>query len=139
MDASDATRINKIMKHLENNQQDLEKQLLNQYSINKQVLQHFNYSVSNIQYNEQLLRNKIIKINTNINNNTGEIELLKIKDLFNQLSMMFNTVLDLLTEIENSITFCAIGAMHPSIIKTADLLLELNRLEPFYKDTAFAC
>ncbi len=70
MDASDATRINKIIKHLENNQQDLEKQLLNQYSINKHVLQHFNYSVSNIQYNEQLLKNKIIKINNNNSNNT---------------------------------------------------------------------
>lgn len=134
MDANDASRINKIIKHLENNQNQLQQQILNQYSVNDNIIKQFNFTARNIQYNENLLKNKIIKLNEDINKSNAEIEILRGKDIFNQLFLTYHTILNLLTEIENSLTFCAIGTMHPSIIKAIDYFKELEKLLPFYKD-----
>lgn len=134
MDSDDANRINKILRDLKVNEFKLQSQISNQYSLNEELIKQFNFSVQNVQHNEQILKNKIIELSHEINQNSIDIELLQTKDLYNQLILMYNAVLNMLTEIENSITFCAIGAMHPSIIKASDLLKELQKLKPFYNN-----
>lgn len=47
-----------------------------------------------------------------------EIKLEKIYLRFPKLKI---NIKNILTDIENSITFCSIGAMHPSIIKNEEL------------------
>lgn len=134
MDARDAERINKITEHLKRNQMNLQAQIDNQYSLNNGIIKQFNATVQNIQYNENLLKRKILNFNENLINNTKEIDSIYLTDLFNQLILTYNTVLNILTEIENSLTFCSIGVIHPSVIKINDLLHELQKLVLFYKD-----
>ena len=132
MDADDATRINRIVKNLENNQRTLQHQINNQYSLNENIVKQFNYTVQNIQYNGQQLKGEIMKLNNVVQKEDGKINTLILKDVLNQLILMYNIILNILTEIENSLAFCTIGAMHPSIIRVTDLLLELQKLVPFY-------
>lgn len=134
MDAKDADRINKITEHLKNNQMSLQAQIDNQYSLNTDIMKQFNATVKNIEYNENLLKRKIINVNENLINTTRDLNAIHLKDLFNQLILTYNTVLNILTDIENSLTFCSIGVMHPSVIKINDLFQELQKLVPFYKE-----
>lgn len=134
MDAEDAVRINKITSHLQKNQHTLQEQINNQYSINNNILMQFNSTIKNIQYNENQLKDKILELGNYIQNTTKIINDLEIKDIFNQLIITYNIILNVLSEIENSVTFCAVGVLHPSIIKVHDLISELQKLVPFYKD-----
>lgn len=132
MDANDGIRINKVLKHLENNQHDFQNQILNQYSINDKLIEQFNSTIQKIQHNEILLKSRILQLHHYIKNSIRVSEGLLAKDLYNQMILLYNTILQILIEIENSITFCKIGAMHPSIIKATDLLNELQRISPYY-------
>lgn len=134
MDANDAHRINNILKHLQNNQNTIQEQIRNQYSINNNLIRQFNFTIQNVQYNQIQLKNKILQLGKYVATNSEEISILQIKDLYNQLILTYNTILDLLTEIENSLTFCTLGVIHPSIIKVPDLMSGLLQLIPFFKD-----
>lgn len=134
MDANDAARINKIVQNLEKGHDKLQQQIDNQYSISNNILAQFNATIKNVHFNEVLLKTKIMKMNEEIQNTTREINILELKDLFNQLILVYTTILNLITDIENSLTFCAAGIMHPSIIKVHDLMSELTNLVPYYQD-----
>lgn len=134
MDANDASRIDKIFNHMKTEQNNIKSQINNQYSVNNELIKQFNSIVKHIQKNDVLFRDKIINIIEKSNNITNEINIIHIKDILNQLILTYYSILNLLNDIENSLTFCSLGAMHPSIINTKDLFHELSQLVPFYKD-----
>ena len=50
--------------------------------------------------------------------------------------IIFNLVLSTIQDIENSITFCKLNTLHPSIIKSQDLFLEIQKIASHYKNTS---
>lgn len=134
MDSRDELRINKIINHLEKNVDEIESQIVNEYSVNNAIIKQFNATLQNVQHNEILLKEKILNLSAETKNTIKETNTLHFKDVLNQFVLIYTTILNILVDIENSLTFCGLGAMHPSIIKTDDLLAELLRLVPFYKD-----
>lgn len=134
LDAADGERYNKILKHLEDNQHVIQNQLKLQYSVNNGVIHSFNNTIQNIQHNEIHLKTKILDLHRIAKSQLQHQDILFGKDLYNQLLILFNTVLDVIREIENSITFCKLGTYHPSIMKTNDLYVELQRISTHYKN-----
>lgn len=103
-----------------------------QYSFNKQIVKRFNDTIKNLNYNEHLLASKIYQLNNFINNQTYNNGILVAKDFLNQLIILYNTLSDILQDIQNSLTFCKLRALHPSIIKPADLLFQLKEITSHY-------
>jgi len=132
LDATDGEKYNKILEHLKENEFDLEKQISSQYSLSKQIISNFNETINNLKYNDVELRNKILKLNNIIINETQSTNLLAVKDSLIQLYILYNNILNVVQEIENSILFCKIGILHPSIITTSQLYLELKKIVPHY-------
>lgn len=135
LDSSDGEKIYKILNHLQTNENNLNSQLSRQYSINNQLMQNFNSTLQDIQHNELILKSKIIQLNQIIKEGITHQDIIFGKDLFNQLIIMYNAVLNILQDIENSISFCRLGTLHPSIINSHDLFLELKNIEIHYKNT----
>lgn len=132
LDASDGEKIYGILNHVQNNENNLQNQLKFQYSLNHQLISNFNKTIQDIQHNEVMLKSKIIQLSRFIENGATHQDVLFAKDLFNQLSILYNAILNTLQDVENSITFCKLNTLHPSIIKSHDLFLEIQRISSHY-------
>lgn len=132
MDATDNERITKILEHMKTNQINLQEQLKNQYSVNYKIIKQFNDTLKNIEYNELELKSRILQLQNLLNENIQHTQVLFVKDIYNQFVILYNTILTVLTDIENSLTFCKLGTMHPSIITPNNLFFELRRISSHY-------
>ena len=112
----------------------MKNQIKLQYSVNKQLIENFNKTVQSIMHNELLLKSRILQLNQLIKENAQFKDVLFAKDLLNQLLALYNSILNTLQDIENSITFCKLGIMHPSIMKPKDLFNELQKIANHYKN-----
>ncbi|KAL1487583.1 hypothetical protein ABEB36_015754 [Hypothenemus hampei] len=115
MDSQDEEKIYKILNHIKSNQNNLQNQLSMQYSVSNDLINNFNKSLENITHNEILLASRIIQLKTAVEINIKDIEVLHYKDLFNQLIILYNSVLYILQDIENSLMFCKLRTLHPSL------------------------
>lgn len=132
LDAEDGKRYNKILTDLEQNQHKLENQLKLSYSVNNQVIENFNSTLKDIQHNENLLKTKMMQLSEIINKLLVE-DFLYAKGIFDQLIILYNSILNILQDIENSVTFCKLRTLHPSIIQPDKLLSEIQKISDHYK------
>lgn len=132
LDENDGERINKILTHLESNQGLLQKQIQLQYSLNEEVIKNFNKTIQNILHNERALNMRVIQLLA-ITQETLDIpQTLFAKDIYNQMIILYNSILSVLQDIENSLTFCKLKTLHPSIITPTELFNELDKISSYY-------
>lgn len=110
----------------------MENQIKMQYSVNRQIMKNFNKTVQDIQFNNIILKSKILQIQDVLKTQTDHFDILTMKDLLNQLVILYNVILNILQDVETSITFCKLKLLHPSIITSSDLFLELQKLSKHY-------
>lgn len=134
LDSSDEERFNRILNQLQQNRFNIQNQLQSQYSVNHQMIETFNDTIRNIQHNELILKSRILQLNVMVRENYRLEHILFAKDIFNQLIILYNSIQTILQDIENSVTFCKIKTMHPSIMSTSSLFLELQKIESHYKE-----
>lgn len=134
LDADDGKRYDKILNHMQSNMKNFENQLNLQYSINDEIIKKFNATIKDIQHNDLVLKSRIIQLHSLIQDKYQQQDILFAKDIYNQLIILYNTVLNVLQDIENSITFCKLQTLHPSIVKTVELFQELQKISKFYKN-----
>lgn len=132
LDASDGERIYKILTHLEKNEKNLQEQIKMEYSLSHNIIQNFNDTIHDIQHNELILKSRIMQLSQMVKEEIHHINLLFAKDNFNQLVILYNTILNTLQEIETSVTFCKLNTLHPSIITSRELFSELQKISPHY-------
>lgn len=133
LDSEDGRNIQNSINEIKKTQNKLIEQINKQYSINNEIIQKFNYTVTNIRHNEILLTSRLMQLEKIISDTNDHLDVLFAKDIFNQLIHLFNIIISILQDLENSITFCQINILHPSIITNSELLIELTKIEPFYQ------
>lgn len=134
LDAEDEKKFNKILKHMQENQSHLQNQLKLQYSVSQKIVDNFNDTIKSIQHNESILKQKILVVNQSFNNFSKIEDMFFANEVFNQLILLYNTILNVLRDIENSVTFCKLKTIHPSIIKSNELFDELKKISFYYKE-----
>ena len=134
LDDSDGKKIYQILDHLKDNEKNLQSQIQNQYSVSHSLIEKFNLNVKNIMHNENALKSKIIQLNSIVRHGISQQNILVISDVMQQVIFLYNALLNTFEEIENSITFCKLGVLHPSIIKTTELFEEIKQISSHYKD-----
>lgn len=93
----------------------------------------FNETVQTIKHNEDALLLRIRQLEKGlrkVSNSTISIA----KDILSQILYLLNITLSIIQDIENSLEFCHVGIVHPSIITNNELINELNKISPFYKN-----
>lgn len=79
-----------------------------------------------IKHNEFVLKTKIEQLSHIVIGGTNNYDKTHVTDIYNQLAQLFTMILNVLQDIENSLTFCKLHVLHPSIIKVNDLHDELT-------------
>lgn len=131
LDAQDEKRYNEIIGHLQKNQESLQSQLKSQYSINEAVQKSFQDIKRIITHNNQELRKELSYLKTT---NTKFFRLSTTYALLEHYQIVLNLILDVLQDVENSLTACNSGILHPSVISTHNLKTELTKLSKYYQD-----
>lgn len=134
LDNQDGERLDKIMQSLLNNQNGLQAQLDLQYTINHNAIQKYEETIKNIEHNENLLKSKLLKLSFIVEKVNDIPNTLYVKELCNQFIILYNTILNVFQEIENSLTFCRLKTFHPSIIRPRELISELEKLKKTFKN-----
>lgn len=132
LDANDGEQIKKSLEIIKKNQNNIAHQLNNQYSTNDAIIIQFNETVKNIKHNENLIRLRVEELENIIDETTMHSNILFAKDTANQFIHLLNVILNILQDIENSVTFCHHKMLHPSIITALELLNELQKISSFY-------
>lgn len=125
LDASDGERYDQIISKLERNQNQLKNSIINQNSLSIKIIENFNKTILNIMHHEILIQSRLMQIAEIIKHSNFD-KYQTIKNVFDQLINMYEIINSILQDIENAITFSKLKVMHPSIIKTSDLLNELK-------------
>lgn len=129
LDANDGERYDKLIEHLTTNQNNIQNQLNLGYTLNTQILENFNRTIQDINFNNLLIKDKILEITANLQ--TDET-LQKIRDTLIHLQSLYNIILNTLQDIENSLTFCKLKQLHPSIIQANELSNEIRKISKHY-------
>uniref|UniRef100_A0A6P7GA57 Uncharacterized protein LOC114339659 n=1 Tax=Diabrotica virgifera virgifera TaxID=50390 RepID=A0A6P7GA57_DIAVI len=114
LDAEDGEKINSILEHLKTNEANLQSQINNQYSLSHEIISNFNETIQNIQENEINLKSKILAIKDIVDFQTNLENINYLKDMFNEIIITYNLILDTMENVQNSITFCKLKTLHPS-------------------------
>lgn len=128
LDASDGERYETLFSRIKNNEISVQNQLDSQFSIISELILEFNSTIQNIHFNNDQIKAKLLEINDASLNYWDSI-----KELLNHQQILLNLILNIFQDIENSITFCKLGALHPSIIGTHQLFNELQKLSLAYE------
>lgn len=121
LDSNDAEKYDKLFKKIQQNQQTLQNQNLENIRINKKMISDFNKQIENIKHNELILKSRIMQIDTVIKEVMNWENISVLKDIINQLILLSINLIEILNEIETSLTFCNLNKIHSSIISKEEL------------------
>ena len=131
LDANDEEKYNRIIQHLQTNQEIITQQIAHHYSINDQLINDLNSTIESINYNHDVLASEInsLKELSSFSTHVKQVE-----NALEHNQLLLQLILDLTQDIETSITFCKLKTLHPSIIKPQVLQSTLRKLAPFYNN-----
>lgn len=132
LDAKDGERIDNILKYLQDSNKQIKNQLKYGYSLTTQTIKKFNDTLRSIEHNESTLKSRIMQLVLVLKGEIDHQNVLYTKDLFNQLIILYNTILNIFQNIENSISFCKLKILHSDIIRPNDLFSELQKISTHY-------
>ena len=99
----------------------LQTQNLETIRINKEMISKFNNQLSNLKHNEETLNTQIIEIKDIVKNVYNWRSVAEVKDTLNQLILLTINLIEIIAELETSLTFCSLNKIHSSIIDTMTL------------------
>lgn len=137
LDQSDADKYDKAIVQLNSNQQKLKHIAGQQLSLTDKALHVFNDSMTKLQHNQILLESRILQVDAAMKelkiNDQNNYTFIMINTIFNQLIAALDIIAQILDNIENAITFAKLNVLHPSIITSDELKMELNNINSHLK------
>ena len=133
LDQNDAEQIDAKIKKLQDNQNKLRIDAINQITLLDSTINKFKLIISNITHNELMLKSHILRIEDTIKNvgihqlNTQEYFLVHV--VINQITLIYQSIYNILDKIEVAITFAKINILHNSIIDPNELLNEIQKIK----------
>ncbi|KAK9503383.1 hypothetical protein O3M35_009944 [Rhynocoris fuscipes] len=131
LDAYDQEKYDKIIEQIKRNQFNIKEQSDSQYSFSSALIDEYNDTIHKLNYNNDEIKRKLSVLNNNLSDYQ---ELSNLLNIFNQMNILYNVILNTVREIENSLTFCKLGLLHPSIISTKELYNELIKISKYYNN-----
>lgn len=129
LDSTDEHRYNKILEDLNNNDKRLQKQIELQYSLTHEAIARFDNMIKNIEHSESAIQHKLSLL-VNITDTAITVkDVFTAKDAATQLIFHYNTIITILQDLENALTFCKLRIYHPSILPLEDLKMQIEKIK----------
>lgn len=122
LDQEDADRFNQAIRNLQENQNNIANKLNQEISLTTKIIDNFNHTITLVLHNQDVIANGIECIKKDLNKFIFEFnDYLQVKNILDQLNLSLNIIIQLLTDIENAITFAKLNTLHHSIVKIDEL------------------
>ncbi|KAJ8978618.1 hypothetical protein NQ317_014546 [Molorchus minor] len=122
LDQDDADKFNKAIHTLEKNQNQIVDKVNQQISLSTRIIDNFNKTIKLVLHNQEVIANGIESIRKDLNKFIFDFnDYLQVKDILDQVSISLNILTELLSDIENAISFAKLNTLHHSIIKISEL------------------
>lgn len=129
LDSTDGEYYSQCINKLEKDDAEIQKLLLNQIQIVSTTIKNFNNTVRNLQIDEQTINEDLVQIQHAITNFSHESDILekqiKIMNTCESLLESYVLIESELKDISESLTFAKLKLLHPSIIKSDELINQL--------------
>lgn len=133
LDQDDALFYNKAINILQSNQQALTDKLNSGISLNKQLLQTFNVTLSTLVSNEYKIHAKLNDVMSTVNMSNYRLsDFVKINGLFNLIKINLQNILNYVTSLENALSFSKLSITHHSVISSENIRSMLDVLLKLY-------
>nr|CAH7729552.1 unnamed protein product [Callosobruchus chinensis] len=129
LDARDGKRFESLISELLNNQNEISEAINSQNTLSVDLIDNFNKIISQVTHNQLLLENKIKKLSSDLIE-TQTYGSILLRDTITEITNLYQVIISILQDIENSITFVKFRTMQPSIIKPSYLIKALNSIAP---------
>nr|CAI5835495.1 unnamed protein product [Callosobruchus analis] len=131
LDARDGERFESLISELQNNQNKISEAINSQSTLSVELIDNFNKTISRVTHNQLVLENKIKKLSSYlIETQAYERNSILFRDTITEIIYLYQVIISILQDVENSISFAKLGIMHPSIIKPSYLMKALNSIAP---------
>lgn len=133
LDADDAMKYDQAISELTNNQKSIVSKLNEEISLTNKIIDDYNQTLSLIKMNQDTISYKLNEINSNLNRLIFNFtEYLKIKDVLDQIQFMLGMIEQILTDLENSVTFSHLNTLNFKIINNDDMKSIIQTAENIY-------
>lgn len=133
LDANDAAHYDQAIFDLQNNQKEIVQKLNKEISLTTEIIENFNKTITLIKNNQKVITSGLNRIRSELNKFIFEFnDYLETRNILDQLSLTLSVILQLLSDIENAITFARLGTLHNSIVKIDELESILQTILKYY-------
>lgn len=106
-----------------------------QISLNVNLINFFNESLSSIEHNQDTIVNNIKDLFNKTERLYFDLDhYIRLKNVLDQIEINLNTLIYFLTDIENAITFAKLETLHHSILKLNEIQIIINKLSETYNN-----
>lgn len=132
LDQNDAEQIDAKIRKLQENQNKLKIDAVNQITLLESTINKFKTMISNITHNQLMLKSHILRIEDTIKkvdlHQTNFEQYYLIHAVINQITLIYQSIYNILEKIEISITFAKINVLHNAIIDPKELITEIQKI-----------
>lgn len=129
LDEEDAKRYNQAISALEKNQKNIISNLNQHMSINTKLIDNFNETTTLIAHNQEAISEQLTKIHSKLDQYIFTFNhYMEIRNILDQLSVSLQLILQILTDLENAITFARTNILHNSVVKPEDIHWIVNEM-----------
>lgn len=133
LDAEDAAHYDMAISQLENDQKEVAETLNRQVSLTSEIIKTFENTIKLVKTNQEVIKSGLNKIRSDLNKFIFEFnDYLETRNVLDQLNLSLNVILQLLTDIENAVTFARIGTFHSSILKNDEIKSIIQLIIKYY-------
>ena len=129
LDSNEGRKYKQLFNKIDSNMQKLQKQKVENIRINKEMITKFNYQINNLKHNEEVLEIQINERKEIVKTIFNWRSVSEIKDTLNQLILLIINLIEIIAEIETSLTFCSLNKIQSSII-------DMDTLRKIVNDTS---
>lgn len=133
MDQEDAEKYDKAIKTLQENQVSITSHLNQQISLTTEIIDNFNKTISLICHNQKTIRLGINTISHKLNKFIFDFDhYMYTRNILDQINLTLDMVMEIINDIELSITFAKLKVLHTSIIKPKEINSQIQILFQHY-------
>jgi hypothetical protein len=135
LDNKDAERYNNAISTLQENERTIVKTVDQHLSLTSKILKNYDATIQKLSYNQQIIESETNKISTQQKNFELTVaQMFGAKNIIDQLKLVLDTILHLLTDLEVAITFARVNTLYKGLLDMSDMKQLINEMRKYHQE-----
>lgn len=136
LDFEDEERYNQAIDKLQNNQKSTLDEMSLQISLTKELIENFNSTISLLDANQKLIKNRLQYFEFNVNKTLNDISAyLRAHNTLDQIILNCQNLITFLDNLENALMFAKINTLHSTVLSAKAIDKLIKHLKELYNNS----